>query len=83
MKPTKKCKNEDIFIILLWKNYVAYGMRIFRKIVRTEYYIDFFRNGLSTSAVLNFHKELLGVWPATPLQDIDAFMKQKIFAVRN
>ncbi|MBQ9838298.1 MAG: hypothetical protein IJO56_02205 [Oscillospiraceae bacterium] len=54
----------------------------FRKMMRTQYLMEFFPQEHHTLIVLRFHKELLGLPPMTPPSDIDLCMKQKLNAVR-
>ena len=54
----------------------------FRKIMRTQYLIEFLPQERHTLVVLRFQKELLGLPPLTPPSDIDLCMKQKLNAVR-
>ena len=54
----------------------------FRKMMRTQYLMEFFPKEHSTQIVLHFQKELLGLPPMTPPSDIDLCMKQKLDAVR-
>ena len=54
-----------------------------RRMMRTQYIMEFLPQEHHTVIVLRFQKELLGLSPLTPLSDIDLCMKQKLNAVRN
>lgn len=54
----------------------------FRKIVRTEYLMEFLQKDDHTLIILRFQKEFLGLPPMTPLSDVDLFMAQKANAIR-
>lgn len=54
----------------------------FRKMMRTQYLMEFHPQESHTLIVLHFQKELLGLPPMTPPSDIDLCMKQKLNAVR-
>lgn len=54
----------------------------FRKMMRTQYLMEFFPQGSHTLIVLRFQKEMLGLPPMTPPSDLDLCMKQKLNAVR-
>ncbi len=54
----------------------------FRKIMRTQYLMEFRVQECRTLVVLYFQKELFGLPPMTPPSDIDLCMKQKLNAVR-
>ena len=54
----------------------------FRKMMRTQYIMDFLPQENHTQIVMRFQKELFGLPPMTPPSDIDLCMKQKLNAVR-
>lgn len=54
----------------------------FRKMMRTQYLMEFLPQECNTLIVLRFQKELFGLPPMTPPSDIDFCMKQKLNAVR-
>ena len=54
----------------------------FRKVMRTQYLMEFHPENEHTSIVLRFQKELFGMPPMTSTLDIDRCMEQKICAVR-
>lgn len=54
----------------------------FRKMMRTQYLMEFLPKECHTLIVLRFQKELLGLPPMTPPSDIDLCMKQKLNAIR-
>ena len=54
----------------------------FRKMMKTQYLMEFHPEGEHTSIVLRFQKELFGLPPMTHPLDIDRCMEQKINAVR-
>ena len=54
----------------------------FRKMIRTQYLMEFLPQERNTLIVLRFQKELLGLPPMTPPSDIDLCMKQKMNAAR-
>lgn len=54
----------------------------FRKMMQTQYLMEFLPQEHHTLIVLRFQKELLGLPPMTPPSDIDLCMKQKLNAVR-
>ena len=54
----------------------------FRKMMRTQYLMEFHPKNEHTSIVLRFQKELFGLLPMTSPLDIDRCMEQKIGAVR-
>ena len=54
----------------------------FRKIMRTQYLMEFVPQEGHTRIVLHFQKELLGLPPMTHPYDIDLCMKQKLNAIR-
>lgn len=54
----------------------------FRKMMSTQYLMEFLPQESHTLIVLRFQKELLGLPPMTPPSDIDLCMKQKLNAVR-
>ena len=54
----------------------------FRKMMRTQYIMEFIPREQHTQIVLHFKKEMLGLPPMTNPLDIDLCMKQKINAVR-
>ena len=54
----------------------------FRKMMRTQYLMEFLSQENHTLIVLRFQKELFGLPPMTPSSDIDLCMKQKLNAVR-
>jgi len=54
----------------------------FRKMMRTQYLMEFLPQEFHTLIVLRFQKELFGLPPMTPPSDIDLCMKQKLNAVR-
>ncbi len=55
----------------------------FRKMMRTQYLMEFHPQERNTRIVLRFQKELLGLPPMTPPSDIDLCMNQKLNAVRD
>ena len=61
---------------------VAFCGGQFRKIMRTQYLVEFTSETSYTSVKLYFLGELLGLPPLTPITDIDLFMEQKIAAFR-
>lgn len=54
----------------------------FRKMMKTQYLMEFHPEPEHTSIVLRFQKELFGFPPMTSPLDIDRCMEQKINAVR-
>ena len=54
----------------------------FRKMMRTQYLMEFLAREDHTAIVMCFQKELFGLPPMTPLSDIDRCMAQKIKAKR-
>ena len=54
----------------------------FRKMMRTQYLMEFLPEKHCTLVVLHFQKEMLGLPPMTNPADIDLCMKQKLNAVR-
>ena len=54
----------------------------FRKIMRTQYLMEFIPREGQTMIVMQFQKELFGFPPMTSTQDIDRCMAQKLEAVR-
>ena len=54
----------------------------FRRMMRTQYLMEFLPQENHTLIVLRFQKELFGLPPLTPSSDIDLCMKQKLNAVR-
>ena len=54
----------------------------YRKMMRTQYLMEFHPEAEHTSIVLRFQKEMFGLPPMTSPLDIDRFMEQKISAVR-
>lgn len=54
----------------------------FRKMMRTQYLMEFTPQEHHTLIVLHFQKELFGLPPMTPPSDIDLCMNQKLNAVR-
>ena len=54
----------------------------FRKMMRTQYLMEFIPQEHRTLVVLHFQKELFGMPPMTPPSDIDLCMMQKLNAVR-
>ena len=54
----------------------------FRKMMQTQYLMEFLPQEHHTLIVLRFQKELFGLSPMTPPSDIDLCMKQKLNAVR-
>ena len=54
----------------------------FRKMMKTQYLMEFHPEAEHTSIVLRFQKELFGLPPMTSPLDIDRCMEQKINAVR-
>lgn len=54
----------------------------FRKMMQTQYLMEFLPQEHHTLIVLRFQKEMLGLPPMTPPSDIDLCMKQKLNAVR-
>lgn len=54
----------------------------FRKMMRTQYIMEFLPQECHTQIVLRFQKELFGLPPMTHPSDIDLCMKQKLNAVR-
>jgi len=54
----------------------------FRKMMHTQYLMEFLPQECHTLIVLRFQKELLGLPPMTPPSDIDLCMKQKLNALR-
>lgn len=64
-------------ILLIFK-----GKR-FSKAMRTEYVASFADDPYGCTITLTFHKELLGMLPMTPAQDIALFMREKLNAIQN
>ena len=54
----------------------------FRKMMQTQYLMEFIPRQHNTRIVLRFQKELFGFLPMTSPSDIDRCMKQKLDAVR-
>ena len=54
----------------------------FRRFRRTEYVVDFTPMNQVTAINVVFQKEIFGLPPMTALQELDAFMTQKLFAQR-
>ena len=54
----------------------------FRRMMRTQYLMEFLPQENHTLIVLHFQKELFGLPPMTPYSDIDLCMRQKLNAVR-
>lgn len=54
----------------------------FRKMMRTQYLMEFLPQERHTLIVLRFQKELFGLPPMAPPSDIDLCMKQKLNATR-
>ena len=54
----------------------------FRKMMRTQYLMEFLQQEDHTSIILRFQKELFGLPPMTSPLDIDRCMEQKVNAVR-
>lgn len=54
----------------------------FRKMKRSQYYLDFSVKDNVVSIVLSFVSDLFGGPSLTPISDIDLFMKQKLNATR-
>ena len=54
----------------------------FRKMMKTQYLMEFRPEAEHTAIVLRFQKELFGLPPMTSPSDIDRCMEQKINAVR-
>ena len=54
----------------------------YRKIMRTQYLMEFVPREGGTMIVMRFQKELLRFPPMAPTQDIDRCMAQKLDAVR-
>ena len=54
----------------------------FRKMMRTQYLMEFFHQEDHTLIVMRFQKELFGLPPMTSPLDIDRCMEQKINAIR-
>lgn len=54
----------------------------FRKMMRTQYLMEFLPQEHNTLIVLCFQKELFGLPPMTHPSDIDLCMKQKLNAIR-
>ena len=54
----------------------------FRKIMRTQYLMEFFPQDEHTMIAMRFRKELFGLPPMTSSLDIDRCMEQKINALR-
>lgn len=54
----------------------------FRKMMRTQYLMEFLPQEHHTLIALRFQKELFGLPPMTHPSDIDLCMKQKLNAVR-
>ncbi|MBQ5865476.1 MAG: hypothetical protein IIW56_02210 [Oscillospiraceae bacterium] len=55
----------------------------FRKIMRTQYLMDFLPREDHTLVDMHFQNELFGLPPMTHPSDIDLCMKQKLNAIRN
>lgn len=70
-------KLSDTQLYLIYK-----GLRYFGKMRKTEYILTFSIRGESTIIVLQFHHELFGLPPMTPISEIDAFLKDSIQAFR-
>ena len=54
----------------------------FRKIKRTQYWMDFSLENGRTVITMSFYKELVNLSPFTLAGDIDLFMEQRINATR-
>lgn len=54
----------------------------FRKMMRTQYLMEFFPQEDRTRIVMRFQKELFGLPPMTSPLDIDRCMEQKVNATR-
>ena len=54
----------------------------FRKIMRTQYWIEFVSSNGHTEVILRFYKEMLGLPALTPRTDVDQLMTQKLSASR-
>lgn len=61
---------------------IAFTGGQFRKMMRTQYLMEFFPQIEHTTIVLRFQKELFGLPPMTSPLDIDRCMEQRIKAVR-
>lgn len=68
---------DDGRILLIFKG------RRFSKMMRTEYVASFADDPDGCTITLVFHKELLGMLPMTPAQDIALFMSEKLNAIQN
>lgn len=54
----------------------------FRRIMRTQYILEFIEDENNTKIIMTFQNEILGLPALTPKSDIDLFMKQKLDATQ-
>lgn len=70
-------KLDDYRVLLIFKG------RRFSKMMRTEYVANLLEEADGCTITLTFHKEMFGLPPMTPLQDITLFMSEKLNAIQN